>query len=134
MEIHDRLQTLPLFAGLDEEQLNTVAKLAEPREVGEGTVLVGVGAHGYFFFVIEDGSAEVRQDGAAVGQMGPGEFFGEIAILDPGGRRTASVVAGTPMRVLAFFGADYHAIEAVAPQVGERVRDEMRRRLDAVSS
>ena len=133
MEIHDRLQALPLFAGLDEEQLNTVAKLAEQREVGKGTVLAGEGAHGYFFFMIEDGAAEVRQDGAVVGHMGPGEFFGEIAILDPSGRRTASVVAATPMRVLAFFGADYHAIEAVAPQVGERVRDEMRRRLDAVS-
>ena len=131
MEIHARLQSLPLFAGLDEEQLNTIAKLAEEREVDGGTTLAGEGAHGYFF-VIEDGTAEVRQDGVAIGPLGPGEFFGEIAILEPAGRRTASVVATTPMRVLAFFGADFHAIDAVAPQVGERVREEMRRRLGAV--
>jgi CRP-like cAMP-binding protein len=134
MEIEARLRGLPLFAGLDGEQLHTVAKLAEQRDVDAQSTLAGEGAHGYFFFVIEEGTAEVRQDGAAIRELGPGDFFGEIALLEPGGRRTASVVAATPMRVLAFFGADFHAVEAVAPEVGERVRGEMCRRLGDAAS
>ena len=133
MDIEGRVRALPLFDGLSDEQVHTVGKLAESREVGEGTTLAGEGAHGYFFFVIEEGAADVVQDGVTIGRLGPGDFFGEIAILDPSGWRTASVVAAEQMRVLAFFGADFHAIDAVAPEVGERVRGAMRDRLETTA-
>lgn len=95
------------------------------------TTLAGEGAHGYFFFVIEGGTADVLHDGRIVRQLGPGDFFGEIAILEPGRRRTATAIASSDMRVLVFFGTNYHALVAAAPQIGERVRAVVQERLGA---
>jgi voltage-gated potassium channel len=129
MELEGRLRAVPLFRDLSDDQLHVVAHLAQQRDVSEGTTLAGEGSHGYFFFVIEDGSAEISQNGTRLGRLGPGDFFGEIAVLERSGRRTATVVAASDMRVLAFFGADFHTIEALAPGVGERVRQAIEKRL-----
>jgi CRP/FNR family transcriptional regulator, cyclic AMP receptor protein len=123
-----RLRALPLFADLDDEECERLSGWIEEQHVEAGRELTPEGAAGYTFFVVEEGSAEVRRDGEAIRDLGPGDFFGEIAILD-GGRRTASVVAGSPMRLLVIFGADFRRLETELPGVAAAVKATMDERL-----
>jgi CRP-like cAMP-binding protein len=86
---HLRLRAIPLFADLGPDDLDRVASWLEIREESEGRRLTPEGASGYEFFVIEDGTAEVHHEGAKVGSLGPGDFFGEMAMIGrtPGRRR-----------------------------------------------
>jgi CRP-like cAMP-binding protein len=72
-------------------------------------------------YAIESGTAEVRLDGKPPGKLGPGDVFGEIAAISSG-RRTASVVATSPMRLIALFKRDLWALERNAPEATERFR------------
>ena len=123
-----RLATLPLFEDLSAEQLDLLASWTEEHEVSRGQSLVSEGAAGYVFFVIEEGTAGVERDGEFLRELGPGDHFGEIAILD-GGRRTASVVATSNMRILAMFGTEFRRMESELPDLAERIRATMRDRL-----
>jgi CRP/FNR family transcriptional regulator, cyclic AMP receptor protein len=123
-----RLRALPLFADLDDEECERLSGWIEEQHVEAGRELTPEGAAGYTFFVVEEGSAEVRRDGEAIRDLGPGDFFGEIAILD-GGRRTASVVAVSPMRLLVIFGADFRRLETELPGVAAAVKATMDERL-----
>jgi CRP/FNR family transcriptional regulator, cyclic AMP receptor protein len=76
---------------------------------------------GHCAFLIEEGSAEVSVDGASVGQVGPGEVVGEVAVL-ASGVRTASVVAISPVRAFSFFKRDIWALERSAPEAARRLR------------
>jgi CRP-like cAMP-binding protein len=116
-----RLRALPLFADLDDEECERLSRWMEEQHVEPGRELTPEGAAGYTFFVVEEGSAEVRCDGEAIRELGPGDFFGEIAILD-GGRRTASVVAVSPMKLLAIFGADFRRLETELPGVAAAIK------------
>jgi CRP-like cAMP-binding protein len=88
------LKESPLFEGLSRKQLALLAQLSEDLEVPSGTVLCKEGSRGREFFVIIDGEAEVTMGGRHVRTVGPGEFFGEIALI-AGVSRTATV---TPLR------------------------------------
>ncbi len=123
-----RLATLPLFEDLSAEQLALLASWTEEHEVSRGQSLVSEGAAGYVFFVIEEGTAGVEREGEFLRELGPGDHFGEIAILD-GGRRTASVVATSNMRILAMFGTEFRRMESELPDLAERIRATMRDRL-----
>ena len=81
------------------------------------------------FFVIEDGAAEVRKDGERIAELGPGDFFGEIGLLETD-RRTASVVATTPMRVIVMFQREFKQMEREMPAVATLIRSAIRARLD----
>ena len=87
-----RLAMVSLFEDLSGEELDLLVSWTEEHEVSRGQSLVSEGAAGYVFFVIEEGTAAVERDGEFLRELGPGDHFGEIAILD-GGRRTATVVA-----------------------------------------
>jgi CRP-like cAMP-binding protein len=123
------LEAMPLFAGLDGAQLDRIAGWFEQREISPGGQLTSEGASGYQFFVVEAGQADVLVDGRRVGELGPGDFFGEVALLGEAGRRMAAVVAATPMRVAAMFGTEFRRLEAEAPEVIERLRAAMQERL-----
>jgi CRP-like cAMP-binding protein len=88
------VQRLPLFEGLDDDALQKIAAAAEERAFAAGDVLVREGSLGLAVFFIVGGHCEVRHDasGKVLATLGPGEVFGEMALLDPG-PRTASVVA-----------------------------------------
>ena len=88
-----RLASVPLFQALSPEELDQIASWMEEREVSPGRELTPEGGHGYQFFVIADGTAEVSHDGDRVADLGPGDYFGEIALLADSSRRVASVVA-----------------------------------------
>lgn len=86
------LQKVPLFKGLPEKQLRHIAPEFTERRFTEGTELTAEGAGGAGFFVIESGSAKVTVDGSDRRTLGPGDYYGEIALID-GGTRTATITA-----------------------------------------
>jgi CRP/FNR family transcriptional regulator, cyclic AMP receptor protein len=94
------LAQVPLFSHLSRRHLKRLADSTTEQRYMEGASIVREGEEGDSFFVIVEGQATVRDTGGtSVNQLVPGDFFGEISLLD-GGARTASVVADTPMRVL----------------------------------
>ncbi len=89
-----------LFHGLDERGLAAIAAAAVEVDFPADRVIARQGEIGTGFFVIVDGGVRIVRDGAAVATLGPGEFFGELSVLD-GGPRVAQVVADGPTRCLA---------------------------------
>jgi CRP/FNR family transcriptional regulator, cyclic AMP receptor protein len=120
----DRLKTLPLFADLSNRELERIATWADEVDLPAGKHLIEQGAFAHEFFVITEGTAEVTHDGQHLADLGPGDFFGEIALLE-NQRRTASVVATSPLRVVVMFGREFEAMERELPEVATRVRDAM---------
>ncbi len=95
----ERLKEVPIFEGCSQKQLRSVAKIARVFDVAAGTVLAGAGEAGDEFFLIIDGTARAEVSADKRVPLRPGEFFGEMSILD-GGPRSATVVADTPVRLL----------------------------------
>jgi CRP-like cAMP-binding protein len=93
------LQRVPLFDGLSAKEVSAIASAAKERRFDTGDTIVGEGEGGVGFFVIAEGSARVETRGERRGTLKPGDSFGEVALLDEGGRRTASVIAESPVRV-----------------------------------
>ena len=100
---------VPLFAGLDGTALGEVARLADEVDVDAGTVLTTQGRSGGEFFVIVSGRVSVERDGARVRDLGPGDFLGEIALVD-GGPRTATTTATEPSRLLVLAHREFHSL------------------------
>jgi CRP/FNR family cyclic AMP-dependent transcriptional regulator len=90
----ESLRRVPLFAGLDRKELELLAKLAKEQRYDPGATIVKSGAGGHGLYIIKEGNVSVVRDGKKVASMGPGQFFGEISVLD-GGPRTADVKADT---------------------------------------
>ena len=88
------LQQVPLFQGLSERDLKTLAASFTARPFSAGQELASEGKGGAGFFVIESGQAVVTVDGQERRRLGPGEYFGEIALID-GGKRTATITAAS---------------------------------------
>ena len=99
-----------------------MAQVASELDVAQDQPLTREGDFGHCLFVIESGSAEVSIDGIRMHEVGPGAIVGEVAVL-ASGRRTASVVATSPVRALALFKRDVWALERQAPEVGRRLRE-----------
>ena len=116
-----RLASHPFLAGIQEEELDAVASVASERDYAAGETLMSEGDFGHSMLLIEEGAADVSVDGTRVRTVGPGEVLGEVAILSSG-RRTASVVATSPVRAIFFFKRDVWALERTAPEAGRRLR------------
>jgi CRP/FNR family transcriptional regulator, cyclic AMP receptor protein len=116
-----RLKSIPIFAGISDEELRQVATLAQEISVEAGRDLVREGDFSYEFMVIEEGEAEVTRAGEHVADLGPGDFFGEMGLLDKT-LRNATVTAKTPMQLVTLTGWDLRRIERTVPQAVERVR------------
>jgi CRP-like cAMP-binding protein len=115
------LRNLPLFAELSDDELHRVAPFASEVVVHPGHRLVKQGEFAYDFFVIEDGTAEVLRDGEHVTDLGAGDFFGEIGLLEKD-LRNADVVAKTDMQLVTLSGWDLRRLARSAPQVVEQIR------------
>jgi len=114
------LARIPLFASLDARELDELAQWFEPKTAGEGVKLCDEGASGYSFFVLVDGNARVTSNGTELATLGPGDFFGEVAILD-GGRRTATVTTTTPARLLVLFGTEFRQLQQAHPAIAAQL-------------
>jgi voltage-gated potassium channel len=123
----DTLADVPLFSALTPEQLELVAGWLDSRAAGPGERICGEGATGYSFFVLLSGSAAVTQDAKELRRLGPGDFFGELALFGDG-RRSATVTAVEPSTLLVLFGTEFRRLEAELPEVAAHIRDEIEQR------
>jgi CRP/FNR family transcriptional regulator, cyclic AMP receptor protein len=116
-----RLKSIPLFEEVGDEELAQIAPFAQEVSVEAGKVLVREGDFSYEFMAIEEGTAEVTRGGEHVADLGPGDFFGEMGLLEKT-LRNATVTATSPMRLVTLTGWDLRRVERTAPQAIERVR------------
>jgi CRP-like cAMP-binding protein len=92
-----RLKAVPLFAHCNGKELDFIATQVEEMDFPAGRVLCTEGMNGGDFFILESGAADVTRGGKKIATMKPGDFFGEIALVD-GGKRTATVTTTVPSR------------------------------------
>lgn len=122
----DDLRRVPLFADLTDAERARVAAWFQIQEHDAGDRIVHEGSPAYGFFVLDEGDIRIEHDGSEVGRLGPGDVFGELALLGDG-RRHADVVAVTDVRVLSMFGTHFREMQATLPGVEaglERLADE----------
>jgi CRP-like cAMP-binding protein len=113
----DELKKVPLFSGLSQRQLKQLADGFREREVKSGTPVMREGEKsGISFFVIVDGMATVSVDGNQVGHLGPGDHFGELALISER-VRSATVTAEGPMRCLVMGFWDFRRFAKQNPDV-----------------
>src|SRR5919199_871015 len=113
----EELRQGPLFASLSEGALRELSVWINEVRVSSGKHLVDEGDYAYHLFVIQDGTAQVIREGQEVAELGPGDFFGEMGVLGQEGRRTASVVAKTRMRLLTLATYDVDRMKKSAPEL-----------------
>ncbi len=118
----ERLGAIPLFAGLSPNELEAVCAVAGELEVAAGDTVIVEGDFGHALFAVESGTADVIADGTTVSTVAPGDIVGEIAVL-ASGRRTASVVATSRLRLISIFKRDVWALERQSPEAATRLRE-----------
>jgi CRP/FNR family cyclic AMP-dependent transcriptional regulator len=124
----DLLAEVPLFAACSKKDLQLVAKRAEDVKVEAGKVLVSEGAAGAEFFVILDGEATVARHGQEVARLGPGQFFGDLALLDRA-PRNATITAATPMELVVLGQREFSALIDEVPGFAHKLLAGLARRL-----
>jgi CRP-like cAMP-binding protein len=122
------LASVPLFAGISDSELVEIAGWFEVKDVDAGARLAGEGTTGNAFFVIGAGGATVATGGTELAALGPGDFFGELALLGSV-RRTATVTTTAPSRILVMFGNDFARLRSRHPRVADELDATMERRL-----
>jgi CRP-like cAMP-binding protein len=122
-----RLAEIPLFAGLDDAQRAEIAQVAVEVEVAEGDVIATQGDLGHSLFAIESGTVDVSANGERLATLGPGDVFGEVAVM-AAGIRMATVVATSPVRLIGLFKRDVWALERRSPQTYAHLQDIMNQR------
>lgn len=124
----ERLRAIPLFAGLDDEALALVASLFSEVEAPAGQVIVEHGHVGSGMFLLREGTVSVQLPSGPV-ELGPGEFFGELAILADDILRTARVRTVTPIRCLVIGRPDFLKLLRAEPQIAVAMLPVLARRL-----
>lgn len=127
----ERLAALELFGDTTVGERRMLARLVDEIACEAGETIMHEGSLEYEFVVIEDGTAEVAQGGLAVNQLGPGAFFGELAVLGDGTPRTASVTATSPLSGLVFTAHFMREVRERFPAVGERIDTAAKEHLEA---
>ena len=116
----DVLENVWLFSACTSKELGRIASLVDEAEVPGGATLMKEGAVGREFFAVAEGKATAKLRGKKIASYGPGDFFGEMALVE-GDRRNASVVATTPMRLGVMLGRDFKEMEDELPHVAEEI-------------
>jgi len=114
------LKRVPLFADCSRGELEQIAQIADEIDLAEGKDLTRLGESGREFFVLLEGEADVSQDGEVINKMGPGDFFGEIALVEDT-PRTATVTATTPVRVLVITDRSFKRLLEKQPEIQRKV-------------
>jgi CRP/FNR family cyclic AMP-dependent transcriptional regulator len=124
----DLIRKVPLFARCSRAELKEIATLADEIDLREGKEMTREGSPGREFFVLLEGTADVKKNSRKVNTLGPGDFFGEIALVsrEP---RTATVIATSPVRALVITDRSFRRLLDDAPQVQTKVMEAMAERL-----
>jgi CRP-like cAMP-binding protein len=121
----DDLAGIALFETLDADARAAIAPWFELQDVSADVRLTGEGAPGYSFFILREGSATVTINGIEVRTLGPGDFFGELAILGDGWR-TATVTTAAPSQVLVLFGTEFRQFQQEHPELTAHIESALR--------
>jgi CRP/FNR family transcriptional regulator, cyclic AMP receptor protein len=124
----ETLKTVSLFEGLDDKQLARVANQMKQRTFPEGSTVTSEGETGAGFFVIAEGTASVSVDGEVKTTLGPGDYFGEIALIDEG-VRSATIVAATDLRCYGLAPWEFRPFVEEHPQVAWALLQTLARRV-----
>ncbi len=116
-----RLRAIPLFENLEDKDLQVIATFANETSVSSGDVLVREGDFSYELMAIEEGEAEEHKGGETVATLGPGDFFGEVGVLN-NEMRNATIVAKSPMRLLTLTTWELKRMRRM-PGVMERINE-----------
>jgi CRP-like cAMP-binding protein len=122
------LARIPLFASLSESELEELTESFEVKSTVAEAQLIDEKTGGYSFFALAEGRARVTTDDKEIAILGPGDCFGEMALLGSG-RRTASVTTTTPTTVYVMFGTEFGRLEQRHPEVVARIKALMRERI-----
>lgn len=125
------LKKVDLFSGLNQQQLDDVANHVEEMRVQAGEVLVSQGEYGHECAVLIEGTVRVERDGTVLAHLGPGDFFGEMSLLD-GKPRSASIIAETPSALLVIHGRDFRYLLDTVPGLARMMLIEVVDRLRAL--
>jgi CRP/FNR family transcriptional regulator, cyclic AMP receptor protein len=117
-----QLKEVPFFKSLGKKELRAVAQQTDELDVKPGKELATEGDFGHEFFVIRSGTAEVVKNGEHIRDLGPGDFFGEIALLEEE-RRTATVRATSPMSVIVMTRQSFRRLDTDFPEVHATVSE-----------
>ena len=128
----DLVRHVPLFSQCSKRELAQIAGIADEIDLREGKVLIREGERGREFFVLLDGSAEVTKGGRRVNTLGPGDFFGEIALVS-NSARTATVTATSPVYTLVITERSFRRLLDEVPEIQRKVLLALAERLAPVS-
>jgi CRP-like cAMP-binding protein len=128
----EKLDGVPLFESLPDDVRARFAVWVSELEVPAGQHLADEGEYAYDLFIISDGTAEVIQDGKTVAELGPGEFFGEMGVLERA-PRNATVIAKTPMTLLTLTSWDVKRLDSKSPDAMKQLQEVIEQRRAAQS-
>jgi CRP/FNR family transcriptional regulator, cyclic AMP receptor protein len=128
----DVLRGIPLFASCKDKELRDLSSLMTPLRVPAGETLMREGEFGKEFLIVVSGTATVTKRGVQLAEIGPGSYLGEISIID-GGRRTATVVAKTPMEVEILTHPEFASLLSRAPEIAVRMLPALAARIHELS-
>ena len=123
----NRLKSLPLFEGVSADDLEKISPFVSEVSVSEGKHLVEEGDYAYEFMAIEEGTAEVRRGDQILAELGAGDFFGEMGLIDSE-RRNATVVAKTGLRLITLDQWDMKRLEKAIPSAAAKIRETVEKR------
>lgn len=118
--LNDELAQVPLFSLCNAKELKSISRLTTGLRLAAGTVVTRQGAIGHHFAIITEGTANVAIDGHVVAVLGPGDFFGEISLLD-GGAQTATITADTDLAVEIIGHSDFTQFLRESPSVTRNI-------------
>ena len=127
------LKSVTLFAGLDEKEAKKVASLFKERNFSDGEAMAEEGKHGIGFFVIESGEAKVTVHGDERATLGPGSYFGEIALIDDG-PRTASVIADTELHCYGLTSWEFRPLVETNAEIAWKLLEGLAKRVRALEA
>jgi CRP/FNR family cyclic AMP-dependent transcriptional regulator len=126
----DLLKTVPLFVGLSRRYLDRIVRETETVRVDEGKALARQGLPGKEFFLIVEGEARVEREGKVIARLGPGDFFGEMSLID-NKPRSASVTAQTPVELLVLDARSFRGLLDTVPGLQRKLLVALSERLRA---
>ncbi len=122
------LKRTPLFSGCSKAELGALATMADELDLREGTVLTKEGGRGREFFVLIEGTVAVTRNGKTIGELGAGDWLGEISLLTQT-PRTATVTATAPLRVLVITDRAFRRVVEAMPSIALKVLEKVGERL-----
>ncbi len=128
MELKEQLAQVPLLAGLPDKVRRRLAEIGKRRRYGRDETIVREGESGIAFYIVLSGSCRVEQRGERIGQLGAGDFFGELALIEDHAR-TATVIANEETECLGFTRWEFTALLDEHPQVAVPMMHVLIRRL-----